>query len=338
MEIAINNLSLNQFQARYTSEDNQSFTQVLRETNEKRMRQVNWMFEASIRAKNVLPPPPPCILPQDGLHLTEAIETLEPKESNTNTSALHNSQVLSSNIDSVSVDFKKLDPVDKLRNVLPSADARPGLIPTWPFVARNSFMFPPDVAPKKITTAFKGSVHTEGTRFPRSTPLAEFSDSVVGPENIQASRAIDKIVSSPFSLVSMTPIPHQTLPPPEMTWGELEATPVVIRDEESEKLMRGFRVPDTPRRELLGAAIGERLRRGPGSGQATTAGTPSRTPSAASSALAKKLLQSAGGVDSQLRASYRRARAGGKAPSEWSARTSRTMTPFSFVATPTDHK
>ncbi|KAL7749440.1 hypothetical protein RI367_004994 [Sorochytrium milnesiophthora] len=335
-------LPLDAFQAKFTSEDNASFASIMDDINKQKREKLNWMYNdhrpQQLRIE-------PCASPKPLL-------------------------------------------------ALPNADCRSAVVPAWDHKAQNALMFAPDGV-REEQSARNASKRKEtvysATRFHEPTPLRKLAmEMAAATAQQQVSRAAwaeprnsssalpentsdDPRVVRGFALVPSTPTPHASTIelPPMMTWGEIESTPIAVRDSD-DMATPTFNIPEHSRREQLGTTLSNNAKRslrkrgsrGVGAmTPATVAATPSSVRSNASSiattAASGRLGSKSSGVrlseqgqalldrttkanastgDSMLRSTYsaaaaqRRGGVGSSAtPVGWSTRS--TMSAFSFTPT-----
>ncbi|KAJ7293695.1 nuclear protein Es2-domain-containing protein [Mycena rebaudengoi] len=291
-------LSLDSFQARYTSEDNSSFTEILDEENRKRKEKWGWAWDAQkrveqqkerllkdrerlliepqsvvgVREKFRIEAPTPAGLIEDGKADEEEEKEKEEKES----------------------EQLALTVVDSTVDVMaPLKDTRAAGVDGWKFKTRNSLMFSPDAdespyhtKPAQPTTDPRAIVYAST----RLEDPPQQSRSLSAPPSPTRSRIDAAIMGTPyrprsptinnFSLVPNLPSPTPSELGPAavkqlMTWGTLNATPRIISQSDDPALPP----PSTPlsnnaskslrvKAGLLG--LGGRTPRTPASGSSTT--------------------------------------------------------------------
>ncbi|KAK7058848.1 hypothetical protein VNI00_001472 [Paramarasmius palmivorus] len=278
------NLSLDEFQARYTSEDNSSFTKILDDENRQRKEKWSWAWEAQkrveeqkdrmlearermliepapatgVREKFVIEAPKPAGLITDGRDEKDAEEQKDGDTERAKSKEDENGmQLVIRESDEEQVDV-----------MAPKKDKRPAGVDGWKFKARNSLMFPPDadMSPyhekPRSDTVPKGeerSIHHGSTRLPEQDDSTKHSGSLSEPPSPTRSRidaAIQGITYRPrsptinnFSLVPNVPSPTPSELGPEavkqlMTWGTLNATPRIIS--QSDDPAESMPPPSTP--------------------------------------------------------------------------------------------
>ncbi|ESK98326.1 aspartate aminotransferase [Moniliophthora roreri MCA 2997] len=260
-------LSLDQFQARYTSEDNSSFTKILDEENRQRKEKWSWAWEAQkrveeqknrmiearermliepapatgVREKFVIEAPSAAGLITDGKNDKKEMEEVDEAKSDEDKEDEKGKQVVLKRSGEGDVDV-----------MAPKKDTRPAGVDGWKFKARNSLMFPPDADASpyhekpKIDTIPKGeerSIQHGSTRLPEQDDSTSHSQSLSAPPSPTRSRIDAAIQGTPyrphsptthnFSLVPNVPSPTPSELGPAavkqlMTWGTLNATPRII--------------------------------------------------------------------------------------------------------------
>jgi len=254
-------MSLDNFQARYTSEDNSSFTQILDEENRVRKEKWSWAWDAQkrveeqrgkmleqrekllieapagagVREKFMIEAPVPRNLITAGEEGTGEQEKAEEEEGGAKTSLV----------------LKSTSPEGEVDVMAPKKDTRTAGVDGWKFKARNSLMFPPDADQSPYN-----SKPAEGTTDPKAVPrvieypntrLPEQDDAhnptPSEPPSPTRSRIDAAIAGTPyrpkspngdrFSLVPAVPSPTPSqlgsvAIKQLMTWGSLTATPRIL--------------------------------------------------------------------------------------------------------------
>ncbi|KAF4605326.1 hypothetical protein EYR40_004110 [Pleurotus pulmonarius] len=280
-------MSLDTFQARYTSEDNSSFTKILDDENRKRRDRWAWAWEAQqrvegqkakaiegrermliegpsvtgVRERFMIDAPKPAGLITEGEREVgdfneEHHEDLEKETGKGKGMVLQSEDV---------------QPVDVMA---PKKDTRPAGVDGWRFKARNSLMFPPDAneSPYHTSTSVvtkpnpKVVLHSN-TRLPEQEESTNFTRSLSEPPSPTRSRIDAAISGTPyrprspagtFSLVPDLPSPTPSELGPKavkqlMTWGTLLGTPRVISsgDDDVATPSTPFRIAAPSSRESL---------------------------------------------------------------------------------------
>ncbi|KNE69747.1 hypothetical protein AMAG_14288 [Allomyces macrogynus ATCC 38327] len=369
-------LRLNAFLARYTGEDNAAFHSLLEQERKEVRRKLKWIFDVEERAK------------QERALLIEAAPSASssavaaggagsrmiadaPRQDGEQMALVPVAS--SSTAFAAMTDVARPDPrEDQLDRLLPNKDERRAVVPSWEYTVHNQLMFPPSESTTAVlinrrkATGADAQTNYAATRFHGPSPLAQLTQAA-SAAGASSSSAPAPIPSTPYSLVSMTPVPHGATAdlPPDLTWGAIEATPMAVRDDNesavststttTDRVPGRYHVPDTPKRDALGIALSDRARKRGSSRTGAVTGTPrwtpgssiaSGTPRSGSGSRSSRVVAAAAraamasGGDPMLRASYSGAGAVRKRPAEgWSVRTAGSvMTPFSFtpkgVATP----
>ncbi|KAF8758955.1 Nuclear protein Es2 [Rhizoctonia solani] len=199
-------LSLDEFQARYTSEDNASFATILDDENRQRKEKWGWAWEAQTndpghycywRANTS----PKAILAGDSLSSSD----LEGKGLEV---ALVSHQ--GSEGDKQLVKAEQIQTIEEV--MAPKKDDRPAGVPGWKFKARNSLMFPPDAnqspydvisstAPPPPTKGEPRAIHYGGTRIADQ----DEASGVTEPSSPTHSRVDAAIAGRPYVSGGETP-------------------------------------------------------------------------------------------------------------------------------------
>ncbi|SJL05787.1 uncharacterized protein ARMOST_09123 [Armillaria ostoyae] len=258
-------VSLDTFQARYTSEDNSSFTQILDSENQARKERWGWAWDAQKRVEGhklrveaareqLLLEGPAESSSRPGVREKVMIEPANsPARLITNGDDDENEKVPDENEKGKelavreSADDQQVSVTDVMA---PRKDTRPAGVDGWNFKARNSLMFPPDADESPYHKAAQADI--ESTEDPKvvvysSTRLQEESSSasrgLSAPPSPTRSRIDAAIKGTPyhprsptinnFSLVPNFPSPTPSELGPAavkelMTWGTLSATPRII--------------------------------------------------------------------------------------------------------------
>ncbi|KAH7883696.1 nuclear protein DGCR14 [Phlebopus sp. FC_14] len=259
------NMNLDMFQAKYTSEDNSSFTQIMHEENRQRREKWGWAWEAQKRVEDqrgrmlegrermlVEQPQAPGVRERFVIEAPEvaglitANEQYSPQENQPSTDEDNSDE-------KGLVIAKKYDTEDEPLDVLaPQRDTRPAGVDAWKFKTRNSLMFPPDAD----VSPYDPSTWIVPTRAPTdsklikhgNTRLSEQDDgeearSMSSPPSPTRSRIDAAITGTPygprsphtsgFTLVAKVPSPNAAEMGPSamkqlMTWGTLNATPRIL--------------------------------------------------------------------------------------------------------------
>ncbi|KAJ7169995.1 nuclear protein DGCR14 [Mycena filopes] len=253
-------LSLDTFQARYTSEDNSSFTEILDEENRKRKEKWGWAWDAQkrveaqkerlladrerlmiepqsfvgVREKFLIEAPTPAGLIEDAKGKGEGNE--EDDEEDKDKDGEEKPELALTVVPTVDVMARQ-------------KDTRSAAVDGWKFKARNSLMFAPDAdespyhtKPSESTGDPRAIVHNS-TRLPEQDDSRSNSRAMSAPPSPTRSHINAAIMGTPyrprsptinnFSLVPNLPSPTPSELGPAavkqlMTWGTLNATPRII--------------------------------------------------------------------------------------------------------------
>ncbi|KAF8898621.1 nuclear protein DGCR14 [Infundibulicybe gibba] len=282
-------MNLDLFQARYTSEDNSSFTQIMDDENRKRKERWAWAWDAQkrveaqrdrmvegrermlieappvtgVREKFAIELPTPAGLITDG----KEAEGQEQEEGANGKEKGKSKEVILKNEEEGDT------PVDVMA---PVKDTRSAGVDGWKFKTRNSLMFPPDADESPyhppVNTTEAGSVPKvvkyANTRLPEQEESSGLRASSAPPSPTR-SRIDAAITGTPyrprsptintFSLVPTLPSPTPSELGPTavkqlMTWGTLNATPRIISQSDDVGLpppSTPFHLPDITSREAL---------------------------------------------------------------------------------------
>lgn len=280
-------MSLDNFQARYTSEDNASFTQIMDEENRKRKERWGWAWEAQKRVEDqrdrmiearermmIEPAQAPGVrekflieAPTVAGLITQSGELLKESEGESKDAKDDNKGK------EVAI-FSEDEPMDVMA---PRKDTRPAGVDGWNFKARNSLMFSPDadMSPYHRTSKAKASddlgiITHVNTRLPEQDEGDSQSRAASAPPSPTRSRIDAAITGTPyrprsptneFSLVPSLPSPTAaelglSAVNQLMTWGTLNATPRILSksdDPAEASLLPGtpFRIAAPSSREAL---------------------------------------------------------------------------------------
>ncbi|OJA10826.1 hypothetical protein AZE42_00285 [Rhizopogon vesiculosus] len=272
------NMSLDNFQARYTSEDNSSFTQIMDDENRKRKERWGWAWEAQkrveaqrdrmlearemmmiepaqapgVREKFVIEAPAVA-----GLITQSGEESTESKEQGRDTK----DDGKGKEVAIFSGPAEEHEPADVMA---PRKDTRSAGVDGWKFKARNSLMFAPDAdmtpyAPpaSKAKPSDDIKIITHGnTRLPEQDTQSRATSAPPSPTRSRIDAAITGTPYHPrsptnnnFSLVPNLPSPTASELGPSavnqlMTWGTLNATPRILS--KSDDPAEAMPPPSTP--------------------------------------------------------------------------------------------
>ncbi|KAG0708981.1 nuclear protein DGCR14 [Suillus ampliporus] len=258
-------MSLDNFQARYTSEDNASFTQIMDDENRKRKERWGWAWEAQKRVEEqrdkmiearermmIEPAPAPGVrekfvieAPTVAGLITQSGES--PKESKDQSQDTKDDGK-GKEVAVLSEPAEEDEPVDVMA---PRKDTRSAGVDGWNFKARNSLMFSPDAdmlpyhprTSKARASDDLGIITHGNTRLPEQDEGDSQSRATSAPPSPTRSRIDAAITGTPyrprsptinnFSLVPSLPSPTASELGPSavnqlMTWGTLNATPRIL--------------------------------------------------------------------------------------------------------------
>ncbi|KAF8939533.1 DiGeorge syndrome critical region protein 14 [Haplosporangium gracile] len=242
-------LSLDQFQMRYTSEDNASFNEIIEKINAQKKEKYKWLYDQEKKSMRLL---------ENGNNNQEQRLLRETGESGEGSSS--GSQAL------VRIgDDTKLDGPSKLELAL--ADNRSGVVSTWEYKAKNSLMYAPEglgtnLDEKSIRGNPKEIVHRntslqgQDLLIVNQTAAAKFD-----PAPYMKGSVTDTPKVAGFSFVSSTPSPSMSMmgdDPEMMTWGTIEDEPLLISSGVQALGPSPFKLPPTPRRELIAQKLSEK--------------------------------------------------------------------------------
>ncbi|KAJ3719784.1 nuclear protein DGCR14 [Lentinula raphanica] len=283
-------LSLDNFQARYTSEDNSSFTEILDEENRQRKEKWAWAWDAQKRVEEkkliagvererMLIEPPPGSNP--GVRERFVIEP--PKPVGLITSGDSNEEQKEAEKTGKELVLSQTTTSEgEERDVMaPKKDNRIASVDGWKFKARNSLMFPPDAdsspyhqKPKNgsaVPTGEEKSISYGSTRLAEQEESTDVNKPLSEPPSPTRSRIMAAITGTPYhprdpSSSTFSLVPSLPSPTPEqlgpaavkqlMTWGTLNATPRIISSSDDPDLdvpapSTPFHIPAPSSREAL---------------------------------------------------------------------------------------
>ncbi|KAG0374513.1 hypothetical protein BGX24_010320 [Mortierella sp. AD032] len=240
-------LSLDQFQMRYTSEDNASFNEIIEKINTQKREKYKWLYDQEKKNMRLL---------ENGDNTNPDKKLLrESEESDASSQALVRVGDSSSTLDGPS------------KLALALNDNRSGVISTWEYKAKNTLMFSPEGLgtnidetsirgnPKEIiyrNTGFQG----QDLLMINQTAAARFDPAPYMKTNVTDSPKV-----AGFSFVSSTPSPSMSQmgdDPEMMTWGTIEDEPLLISSGIQASTPSPFKLPPTPRRELIAQKLAEK--------------------------------------------------------------------------------
>ncbi|KAJ3236488.1 DiGeorge syndrome critical region protein 14 [Chytriomyces hyalinus] len=281
--------SLDAFQTTHTSEDNLSFAKLIDAENKARREKLTWAFGSDSKGKLVIEPA------SSRLQIEPA-----PVDSDSADSKREAILAAASTAASASSTSSALIPT-QTDSEAPHPAALSAPIPhhskpihTWSYTPKNTLMYPPDGAPLTLTDVVNPrtaklapkSINHAGTRLPTDTPSGSNqllraasklaadrlatqevwrSMAAATPALFQNSSTADPTTAAPgFSFVPSTPSfePHADIDPEDLfTWGMIDGTPLLIDQPSGNGNSKGFRIPDTPRREVVADRLTEKAKR-----------------------------------------------------------------------------
>lgn len=209
-------VSLDNFQARYTSEDNSSFTEILDEENRQRKEKWAWAWDAQRRVEEkkliagvererMLIEPPPGSAP--GVREKLVIEAAQPKGLITAGSSEEKQEGKQEDKkELVLVQGKGKDEEEERDVMAPRKDNRTAGVDGWKFRARNSLMFPPDAdyspyhdKPKTVVipAGEERSISYSSTRLPEQEESTNINRPLSEPPSPTRSRINAAITGTP---------------------------------------------------------------------------------------------------------------------------------------------
>ncbi|KAF9095239.1 hypothetical protein BGX23_000848 [Mortierella sp. AD031] len=236
-------LSLDQFQMRYTSEDNASFNEIIDKINAQNREKYRWLYDQEKKSMRLL---------DNGDNSDQKLlrEAGEDGES---------SQAL------VRVGDSPKEAPSKLELAL--SDRRSGVISTWEYKAKNALMYPPEglgtnLDEKSIRGQPKEIVH-RNTGFQGQDLLVinQAAAAKFDPTPYMKANVTDSPKVAGYSFVSSTPTPNMSQmgdDPEMMTWGTIEDEPLLISSGIQSSGPSPFKLPPTPRRELIAQKLSEK--------------------------------------------------------------------------------
>ncbi|KAI8610268.1 nuclear protein Es2-domain-containing protein [Chytriomyces sp. MP71] len=271
------NLSLDAFQATYTSEDNISFARLMDAENEARKQKFAWFFGKDSKGKLV------------EAHSEEAPLLIEAAP---NASIAGPPAQASETSTAVSTFIAPQPPVITATD--PHLSKK---VDTWKYTTKNALMYYPDAAPLTLADVVNPrtaklapkSINHAATRIqdPSATNAAVLraaSDraaerlatqdvwrnmAAATPALFNANSSTGAAAAAPnFGYVPNTPSlePHADIDPEELfTWGMIDGTPLLVDSGADHtgtaSASRGFRIPDTPKRDVIADRLAEKAKR-----------------------------------------------------------------------------
>ncbi|KAJ1309952.1 hypothetical protein OPQ81_006711 [Rhizoctonia solani] len=284
-------LSLDEFQARYTSEDNASFATILDDENKQRKEKWGWAWEAQAKVeerKAIEYTRRETALLEAGKATlaitaageaggsTKAITAGEGASSSINLMGQGLEVVISSQNDSSGdKQLVKADQSQTIEEVMaPKKDTRPAGVPGWKFKTRNS-----------ITDQDESPGVTEP-----SSPTHSRVDAAIAGRPYVSGGETPKVAGHSFVSETASPSPSQLGPvglKQLMTWGTLQGTPRVISSDGDDIPIADpqtpFRIAEPSRRDLLSHRLANKASKSLAQRAALLSPHPTRTPTTSSS-------------------------------------------------------
>ena len=231
-------MSLDSFQARYTSEDNASFTEILNEENARRRERYGWAWDAQKRVEaqreralevreraliemsecagvrekmRIEAPGAPTGLITASSGEGEDDDRLETTDAAAAAVAVGNGE--SSSGEGKQVVLREKEKEDEVVDVMaPKKDTRPAGVDGWAFRARNSLMFSPgaDVSPYDPSSSSAKNASAKGppktikhgnTRLPEQEESLSSSRAISEPPSPTQSRVDNAIAGTPCTFI-----------------------------------------------------------------------------------------------------------------------------------------
>ncbi|KAG0229143.1 DiGeorge syndrome critical region protein 14 [Mortierella sp. GBA43] len=229
-------LSLDQFQARYTSEDNASFIEIVEKINAQKREKYRWLYEQGRKGQMLI---------ENGQSSSQKLLREAGEVDNQDVGASAESSNLA----------------------LVVKDKRSGTIPTWDYKSKNTLMYYPEgfgtlLEEKDIRAAPKEIIH-RNTGF-QGRDLLVVNQAAAAKLDSTRSTKVD-LTGTPkvggYSFVSSTPSPSMSQmgeDPDMLTWGAIEDEPLLISSGIDDSGPSPFKLPPTPRRELIAQRLQEK--------------------------------------------------------------------------------
>ncbi|KAF5336826.1 hypothetical protein D9611_003282 [Ephemerocybe angulata] len=221
------NLSLDAFQARYTSEDNSSFTQILDAENQQRKERYGWAWDAQKRVeaqrdrmvegreKMLIEPAPQTGVRQKfrieapiprGLLMDGSTEEKEEEDTEESAKAKGKKRKVDEPEGDDEMALMVIEDNSEMDVMAARKDTRSAGVEGWKFKARNSLMFSPDadVSPYHQTTSQKEPekhpkvIKYDNTRLPEQDQPSAASRSTSAPPSPTRSRIDAAIEGTPY--------------------------------------------------------------------------------------------------------------------------------------------
>ncbi|KAG0252024.1 hypothetical protein DFQ27_008320 [Actinomortierella ambigua] len=265
-------LSLDQFQTRYTSEDNASFNQIIEGANRDRQAKYQWMYDRETKNLRV----------RYGVggseettssNATKLITQGEGQANKDSTSNSTNTQLIVTKKEMQDGDEGKEQDqgndgngAEKLAEML--KDKRPVAVPTWEFKVKNSLMYYPEglgtylVQGDLLRGSPKEIVHRNtGFQGQDLLVLNQTAAAKIDASSNRAGKDDETPSVNGYKFVSSTPSPAMSQledDPDLLTWGTIEDEPLLISSGLATSGSSNFKLPPTPRRELIAQKLTEK--------------------------------------------------------------------------------
>ncbi|KAH9982430.1 nuclear protein DGCR14 [Lactifluus volemus] len=248
-------MSLDAFQARYTSEDNSSFTEILHEENARRREKYGWAWDAQrrveaqrvkaleVRERALIEMPESAgVREKMKIGMPGAVEQGDGAGEDGGDEAERSAGKEVAVV--VHQEKKEGGDVEVVDVMAPKKDTRPAGVDGWAFRARNSLMFSPgaDVSPYDPSSSLSSS--RAGSE-PPSPTQSRVDNAIAGIPYRPKSPGV-----SNFSYVPSVPSPTPSELGPAavkqlMTWGTLAGTPRIL-SQSDDPAEESVPVPSTP--------------------------------------------------------------------------------------------
>ncbi|KAJ6503415.1 nuclear protein DGCR14 [Mycena vitilis] len=282
-------VSLDTFQARYTSEDNSSFTEILDEENRKRKERWGWAWDAQKRVEaqreRLLADKERLLIePQSFVGVREKfrieaptpaglIEDVKGKEKEEEEEEEGEDGEEDKGTESEDKALALVRSAEVVDVMAPQKDTRVASVEGWKFKARNSLMFAPDAdespyhpRPTESSGDPRAIVHGS-TRLPEQDDSRSSSRAMSAPPSPTRSHINAAIMGTPYrprspTINNFSLVPNLPSPTPEelgpsavkqlMTWGTLNATPRIIsQSDDLPPPSTPFHIPAPSSRETI---------------------------------------------------------------------------------------
>ncbi|KAF9980821.1 DiGeorge syndrome critical region protein 14 [Mortierella antarctica] len=230
-------LSLDQFQARYTSEDNASFNEIVEKINARKKEKYRWMYDQENQSQKLI---------EGGRNPKQLLLRQAGEDNDTTTDAAEE---------------------DPAKMSLVMAEKKSGIIPTWDYKAKNTLMYFPEglgtQLDEKTTRGNPKEIVHRNTSFQGQDLLVvnQAAASKFDPAAYVEGQTTDSPRVAGYGFVSSTPSPSMSQmgdDPEMMTWGTIEDEPLLISSGIDSSSPSPFKLPPTPRRELIAQKLSEK--------------------------------------------------------------------------------